>query len=61
MTSIKALLSNKVFWGIVLTGVLGGLSAVQAIAPQYVWIGTVVAILTLVGHSTNVIKGVKQN
>jgi len=57
---LKALLSSKVFWGIVLTFVIGGLTALQTISPAWGGtLGAVVALLTMIGHSSNVIQGVK--
>jgi hypothetical protein len=52
MTS--SIFSSKVLWGIVLTFVVGGLTALGTVNPA--WGGTItaiVALLTAIGHSTN--------
>ena len=58
---IQAILQNKVVWGIALTFVIGGLTAIQTVSPA--WGGAItmiVAMLTTWGHTNNIIKGVRE-
>lgn len=59
---IQALLANKVWIGLVLTFVLGGLGALTGVvSPEVATVITlVISGLTTVGHTYNLIKGVRQ-
>lgn len=58
---MSSLLNNKTLWGIILTFILGGLGSITGLVSPEVsgWITTIISVLTIVGHSTNVLKGVK--
>ena len=51
------LLKNPVLWGIVITFVISGLSAITGMVSPHtaVWIAFVVSALTGVGHTTNIL------
>lgn len=52
-------LTSKVFWGIALTAVLGGLGSITGmLSPTEAgWVTLVISVLTGIGHSANLIKG----
>ncbi len=59
---MNAIFSNKVFWGIVLTAIIGALTAVSSISPT--WGGAIIAIvsiLNVIGHTTGVLKGIRES
>lgn len=55
---MKAILKNKVLWGIVITFIVSGLGAISGMVSPDVaaWIAIIINGLTAIGHTNEVVK-----